>query len=406
MAWRTIRGFKIDRVRSSSTTLQDRIIEKSNGFGSEPGEPRFLSNPPLQRTGAQGNRRSIAGCRDARAAPALLATRGTIDRPTGAAPAADRQVVRRTDWMGTRDHYVSRFFLAGFTDLSGPANHEPWLWIGSIDTGLIVRRAPKNVGWSRNLFSAPGGLLDPSDRLERFLAEEVEGPAAPVLRKFVAAPLREQRDIPAELVRFLAWLAARSLAMRDLFEGWIDSLPTDGADLVEPPPPGWEKISPGRERFLTMEHPSGRVRTDVRSGEIEDLRGAGWRWRFSQDDFLEMVNVQALYFQARWFPRFSWKILDAPPGSVFVTGDRPAVWGVDGDWSVPPAALRDGHAEMVIPLSRSRALFASNPQRDRVGPIAPAAINRAIALGAGSWIAGCTEQSVRDALEVRGGPVN
>ena len=61
----------------------------------------MLSNPPLQRTGARSSLAPSAECRDARAAPALLATRGTIDRPAGAAPAADRQVVRPTHAMKT-----------------------------------------------------------------------------------------------------------------------------------------------------------------------------------------------------------------------------------------------------------------------------------------------------------------
>ncbi len=48
-----IREFKIGEIRSSAKVLVGRTIGKPQGLGSDPGEPRFLSNPPLQRTGAR-----------------------------------------------------------------------------------------------------------------------------------------------------------------------------------------------------------------------------------------------------------------------------------------------------------------------------------------------------------------
>ena len=89
-----------------------------------------------------------------------------------------------------------------------------------------------------------------------------------------------------------------------------------------------------------------------RGQSLENLRRAGWVWQLSTQDFLEMVHVQAYYFQVRFFPRLSWKILDVPAGAAFITCDRPVVWGVEGNWETPPAALRHPRAE---PSHRSHA---------------------------------------------------
>ena len=160
------------------------------------------------------------------------------------------------------------------------------------------------------------------------------------------------------------------------------------------------------ERRHVMEHPQHGTRDDVLSGEIESLRRDGWQWRFSSDDFLEMVHLQAWDFQSRFFPRMSWEVLDAPGNSCFITCDRPAVWGVDGQWEVPPAALRHQRAELIIPVSHSRAIFGFNPNHDMLGPISPEAINEVIGGAAHTWIAGSTEDVVGQAIRQRRRQVN
>jgi len=304
--------------------------------------------------------------------------------------------------VATKDHYVSRFFLSNFVDPVSGAAKEPWVWVGDIASGTVKRRSPKNLGWSRNLFQGPGGLVDRSRRLEEHLAKEVERPAALALRQFLALPLGHVKEIPPGLARYLAWLAARSLTMKALYESWISEMgPVENAHLVEPPPPGIGSCANAPDRRHTMEHFDFGIREDVRGDQIEDLRLAGWRWHLSNDDFLEMVHIQAWYFQVRFFPRLSWKILDAPDGSCFLTCDRPAVWGVDGQWEVPPSALRDRRAELIIPVARTRALFGFNPKHDRLGPIRSDAVNQVIGNAAHAWIAGPSKDVVNRALHER-----
>jgi len=91
----------------------------------------------------------------------------------------------------------------------------------------------KNIAWSRGLFSGPGGLADRRRRLEDHLAQEVEGPTSQALRHFLAAPIGSVREIPSALMRYLAWLAVRSLTMKTLYEYWIKELePLGLIDLV------------------------------------------------------------------------------------------------------------------------------------------------------------------------------
>jgi hypothetical protein len=232
--------------------------------------------------------------------------------------------------MGSRDHYVSQFHLRGFTDLSAKKPQEPWLWVGDCTTRSIERRAPKNLAWSTDLFAGPGGLADREASIEDYLATHVESPAAFALRGFVSRPRGERSAVPAEVGRYLAWAAARSVSMRQLYQDWIDELPDPtAAAVVEPPPGGFEQIAPVT-RPHRMEHPEFGIRDDVPSEDVESLRREGWRFLLGNDDFLELVHLQAWYFQVRFFPRLRWIILDAPPGGYFIIGDRPVVWGFDG----------------------------------------------------------------------------
>lgn len=264
------------------------------------------------------------------------------------------------------------------------------------------RRAPKNIGWVRDLFAGPGGLADRQARLEEYIAQQVEGPAARALRTFCDVPIGQVKEIPPELSRYLAWLAARSITMRTLYETWISQLePLETTLFAEDPPPALMSATPAPDRTHTMEHPELGCRAHVTPEEIESLRAAGWQLRLSGMDFLEMVHIQAYYFQARFFPRLSWKVLHAPDGMWFVTSDRPVVWGVDGNWEVPPSALRHERAELVVPISRSRALYAANPSYGPLESVSPGDINHVMALAAHQWVAGPAKSVVEQSVQSR-----
>ncbi|MGH9199673.1 MAG: DUF4238 domain-containing protein [Vicinamibacterales bacterium] len=290
--------------------------------------------------------------------------------------------------MGSRQHYVSQFHLRGFTDPSVTKPQDPWLWVGDCTTGSIERRAPKNLAWSTDLFAGPGGLADREGNIEAHLATHVEGPAAFALRGFVSRPRGERSAVPGEVGRYLAWAAARSVSMRQLYQAWIDDLPdpTD-AVVVEPPPPGFEHMAPVT-RGHRMEHPELGIRDDVPSEDVELLRREGWRFLLTNGDFLELVHLQAWYFQVRFFSRLRWIILDAPHGGDFIVGDRPVVWGFDGVVGAQPSALRHPQVQLFAPLTRSVALFAHHPSVSPPRAISYHDVNRVLASAATDWIAG------------------
>src|SRR5439155_21769916 len=123
--------------------------------------------------------------------------------------------------------YGAQFHLRGFTDPAVGEAEDPWLWVADCKTGTIKRRSPKNFGWSRGLFDGPGGLANREARLESFLSKEVEGPAATALRALTGKEPHRIRNIPPELVRYLAWAAARSLSMKALYENCIEAMPPE-----------------------------------------------------------------------------------------------------------------------------------------------------------------------------------
>jgi Protein of unknown function (DUF4238) len=94
------------------------------------------------------------------------------------------------------DHYVSQFHLREFCDPSSLSSQDPWLWVGNLRDDSVRRRSPKNIGSVPNLFAGPGGLSDPTLTIERFLANQVEGPAAPRLRALCAGAAPPGGNLP------------------------------------------------------------------------------------------------------------------------------------------------------------------------------------------------------------------
>ena len=191
--------------------------------------------------------------------------------------------------------------------------------------------------------------------------------------------------------------------MKPLYQNWIDDV-SDPAEAiaVEPSPIGFEQILP-LSRSHRMEHPHLGIRDDVPSKDVDALRREGWRLLLTNEDFIELVHLQAWYFQAQFFPKLRWAILDAPPGWYFIIGDRPVVWGVDGVIDVQPRFLRHPDVQLFATLTRSVALFAYNPTGPPPNPVPVRDVNRIIAMAASDWIAGPTRSVVVEALADRAG---
>lgn len=312
-------------------------------------------------------------------------------------PQHHRSTAREPQLGGTRAHTVPKFYLNGFIAPPSAASRDPFVWIGSLKTGEITRRSPKNISIARGLYDGQGGFIEPSATIEAHLAK-IESAASTAIRNLAASPIGNGVGVAPAIWRFLAWQAARTPGWMEFVERWISEHPSISEnDVVEPPPTGFE-TAVRRARPMLLEEPATGIRCEVTDEkEIEAYRKKGWRFILRRDDHLELLHWQAWYFQVRHLPRLSWTRLQPPDRELFIASDRGVAWLIDGyHGQTPPAALRDPGAMVFAPLTQRLALVG----RHGTDPIeaTPRGINCCIAAAASSWIAGPTSEVVQQAL--------
>ena len=301
---------------------------------------------------------------------------------------------------GTRAHTVPKFYLNGFLAAASEASHDPFTWVGSLETGDVARKSPKNVSVVRGLYDGQGGFIEPDATIERHLSK-IESDAATAIRRLATSPIGNGVGVAPEIWRFLSWQAARTPGWMAFIERWIDEHPlVSEADVVEPPPPGFD-TAVRRSRPLLFKHPVTGTQCEVTGEEqIETYHKQGWKLVLRREDHLELLHWQAWYFQVRHFPRLSWVRLQPPDGEFFITSDRGVTWLVDGyRGQPPPSALRDPDVMVFAPLTKDLALVG----RHGTEPLdaTPRGINALIAISASHWIAGPTKEVVKRALRDR-----
>jgi hypothetical protein len=303
---------------------------------------------------------------------------------------------------GTRAHSVPKFYLSGFVSPTSVESRDPFLWVGSIKAGETARRSPKNVSITRGLYDGQGGFVEPDATIESHLAE-IESAASKAIRKLTNTLPDTDAVVAPEIWRFLSWQAARTPGWMKLEEEWANELPVGlDPEVVEPPPPGFEKLG-CRDRPMCVENPhTGERREALGENELKAYREKGWKWILRREDHLELLHMQAWYFQVRHFPRFSWTRVTAPDLDAFISSDRRVSWLVDGYADTPPAALRYPTAQLIAPLTSNIALVG----RHGSGPlnITPREVNRFIVFAASEWIVGPGCEVVQQALDDRHDP--
>jgi hypothetical protein len=297
--------------------------------------------------------------------------------------------------MGIRAHTVPKFYLQGFTASKSDEHLNSFVWLGSLKTGEIIKRSPKNISTVRSAYDGVGAFADPNVSIETHLSK-IESRASIAIRKYTSRGSNENAVVPNEIWRFLAWQAARTPGWMELVQKWANEPPFGEGKPVEPPPPGLDK-SISRVRALWLEEPETGERIALTNPDELDLYlQRGWKLLFGRDDHLEMMHIQAWYFQVRHFPRLSWTRLEAPKDEYFVTSDRGVAWLVDGYADTPPAALRHPTAQVVAPLTKKFSLVGRH-ETNRLN-VTPREVNRFIAFAASNWIAGPTIEIVQQAL--------
>jgi hypothetical protein len=200
------------------------------------------------------------------------------------------------------DHYISKFYLEGFTAPRDPERPAPYVFVADIDEGRSSRRAPKNVAAKPDSYSVPtaDGRVDRS--VERFWAA-IENKAARALRAVRA----DEGALPSAAVSDVTALAAVHL---------------------------------------------GRVpRIRAMAAQVA-LQSAGLHGGSSD-------GIRAFEVARDQFSRMRWEWLRTAPGAPFLTGDAPVV-AFDASASAPEAHdLASPGIEVTFPLSPTLALRGS-----------------------------------------------
>jgi hypothetical protein len=62
----------------------------------------------------------------------------------------------------TRAHTVPKFYLRGFVAPESEVGADPFVWLGSLMTGEIKKRSPKNISIASGLYDGLGGFDKPN----------------------------------------------------------------------------------------------------------------------------------------------------------------------------------------------------------------------------------------------------
>jgi len=249
--------------------------------------------------------------------------------------------------METRKaHIVPRFYLENFAD------HKQQLWTCDLKDRRIFKSNPRDAATYRDFYR--GDQARHEDDLERKLST-IESDAAPHLKRFLHGSL----EIGDELLRFIAWMAARTMWLKRLFAqfDFKEYLKENFEELcnVECDPKG---------RALPFDFCSkGQIRQLQISQSKPYLEDPNWTIEMSQDQFLDMVRLQAYCFRTMHFPLLKWFSVQAPPGRRFITSDRPVSWDVlSNGWTDLPSVLKHPLVDLILPLSPEVLMMAGHDQ--------------------------------------------
>ncbi len=235
-------------------------------------------------------------------------------------------------------HFVTRAYLARFTDPATPAGQKPYVWVYERDRATPFARAPKKLAVKTDYYSATvNGKRE--DVVEESLSV-IEGKALPVIQalhdgKDPAALTDEERYA---LALFLGFLKTRVPKFREYVERVTADIMKQIGQLSAAHPEHFERTLREAMKAKGQEPPKDieAVRQFVLKGE----------YMVHADPLLSMqMMIEQAGPIAEYIFNFEWRILEAPAGAVFVTSDAPlelvaterlpAPWGWGTGWFTP-----------------------------------------------------------------------
>jgi hypothetical protein len=207
----------------------------------------------------------------------------------------------RTSW---RHHYLPQFYLRAWTGTDGRVCEYSRSHKGSMRERRVV---PKSTAFAKDLYSTASTLRGVEehepDEIETKLLAPLDDMAAKVHRKLLASPILiddEDRKvwatfINAQLERGARLMSAREEVATKTVETFMEELRSKS-----PSSSARERLKHTLERFDHVAAAKNLVRTHL----VNELRDRS---------VLDYLNGQA------------WRVVGAPEGAAFVTGDEPVV---------------------------------------------------------------------------------
>lgn len=216
-----------------------------------------------------------------------------------------------------RHHAVPRFYLERF------AKDDGLIWLHNVEDVTAVRANPKDAIVEKYLYSPEVGENPKDDSFEKFLAERIEGPAAPCLERLANGEEISPED-RQRIALFIAYQEYRSQYMRDLVTGFVTEIAKDFVDVSlqnrDYMKSAFERMGKpiSDEKLTLMTEAWNRGGVAVEATKIA--------WLHASKNCFEIALM---------LDRMPWLIAEAPDGVEFLTSDTPIV-KILTDRNVPP----------------------------------------------------------------------
>jgi len=274
-----------------------------------------------------------------------------------------------------KHHYRPVLHLRQFTDNSGR------LWVYGRGLELPFRQLPERIGYEKFLYAPGDGPNPQDDAFEDWLMDNVDGPSAAILHRLLddAYPTGPLGVLPPDsdrsvFARFMGIQDMRTPRARDfIMDGFQQALERAYQNWTRDPEELRRSIYRDSGTLYTIDELLHHIATH----EVVAAKGF---WLEYMADTIHMGGKRI--FGMRWH------VVDAPPGSTFVTGDlgiakfflgveQPCTWRM---------GFHLGATHWVMPLSPARALV-----------LVPTDDPRSLPIPSAEWVQLVNERLIRDA---------
>ena len=222
-------------------------------------------------------------------------------------------------------HYIPQHHLRGFAISSETSK----IWVYDKKQHELKLLPIKNIAQSAYFYP---------DKDEEFLAQNIEGPAQPILKKIQV----NSHDISIEekklLSTYIVSMILRTPKWRECLE--YDIIPNEYRNFMSDPEKIAEKLN------MTVE----QVKFEAEQYEKNVLASESRKLART-----EQLGVMRYHFQemGKYFSCMNWAIIKSNSSYRFLTSDNPV-------FTSKNSILPDSYTEIVLPLTSSRVLYISS----------------------------------------------